>query len=261
MSMKVATWNVNSVKAREARVVGWLREHEPDALCLQELKTTDEAYPFDAVRSAGYESAVLGQRTYNGVALLGRRPISDVVRGLGSDDLDSQARLIQGVVRGVAVYSAYFPNGRAVGSESYRYKLAWMGRLLEALETRHDPRDPVILAGDFNVARDDLDAENPEQWAASVLCDPAAREALERIREWGFVDVVRKHNPQGKLYSWWDYRRLAFPRNDGLRIDHVFATVPVADASTAAWVDRNQRKGKKTDKPSDHAPVLAEFDL
>ena len=274
MSMRIATWNVNSVKAREARVVGWLREHEPDALCLQELKTTDEAYPSEAVRAAGYDSAVLGQRTYNGVALVSRHPISDVARGFGdpatglgapaagfADDLDSQARLIRGTVRGVTVYSAYFPNGRTVGSESYRYKLAWMGRLLEALEARHDPGDPVVLAGDFNVAPDDQDAENPEQWASSVLCDPATREALERIREWGFVDVVRKHNPQGNLYSWWDYRRLAFPKNDGLRIDHVFATLPVAEASTAAWVDRNQRKGKKTDKPSDHAPVVAEFDL
>lgn len=288
MSMRIATWNVNSVKAREARVVGWLREHEPDALCLQELKTTDEAYPSDAVRAAGYDSAVLGQRTYNGVALVSRHPISDVARGFGdaaaglgdaaagvgdaaagasdaaagvADDLDSQARLIRGTVRGVTVYSAYFPNGRTVGSDPYRYKLAWMGRLLEALQTRHDPGDPVVLAGDFNVAPTDQDAENPEQWAASVLCDPATREALERIREWGFVDVVQKHNPQGKLYSWWDYRRLAFPKNDGLRIDHVFATLPVAEASTAAWVDRNQRKGKKTDKPSDHAPVVAEFDL
>ena len=263
MGMKIATWNVNSVKVREARVVGWLREHAPDALCLQELKTADEAYPDDAIREAGCESAVFGQRTYNGVALISPHPISDVARGFGGGvaDSDPQARLIRGVVRGVTVFSAYFPNGRTVGSESHGYKLAWMGRLLELLETRFDPRDPVVLAGDFNVAIDDRDAENPEQWASSVLCDPATREALERIREWGFVDVVRKHNPQGKLYSWWDYRRLAFPRNDGLRIDHVFATVPVAEASTAAWVDRSQRKGKKTDKPSDHAPVVAEFDL
>ena len=257
--MRIATWNVNSVKAREARVVQWLRDHRPDVLCLQELKTTDEAYPGDAIRREGYDSAVFGQKAFNGVALISRHPITDVQRGMGDDD--PEARLIGGVVGGVTVFSAYFPNGRSVGSESYGYKLAWMGRLRALLEARHDPRDRLVLTGDFNVAPDDLDGENPENWASSVLCHSDAREALERIRDWGLVDVVRKHNPQGGLYSWWDYRRLAFPRNDGLRIDHIFATMPLAETSTGAWVDRNQRKGKKTDIPSDHAPVVADFEL
>ena len=289
--MRIATWNVNSVKARQERLVGWLRRHRPDALCLQELKATDEAYPAEAVRTAlagedgaagsassipesvpldaesvssdpehpEYHSAVYGQKAFNGVALISPHPIAEVRRGL--DDDDPQARLIAGSVRGVTVYSAYFPNGRTVGSEAHEYKLAWMGRLLDLLDERHDPGDPVVLTGDFNVAPDDLDAENPGQWAASVLCHPSVREALERIRAWGFVDVFRKHNPEGRVYSWWDYRRLAFPRNDGLRIDHVFATAPVAETSTAAWVDRDQRKGKKTDIPSDHAPVVADFEL
>ena len=257
--MRIATWNVNSVKARQARLLKWLRDYRPDALCLQETKTLEETYPADAVRDEGYDSAVFGQRTYNGVALLSPHPVTEVTRGTG--DGDPQARLIGGTVRGVTVYSAYFPNGRTVGSESYDYKLAWMGRLLELLETRHDPRDALVLTGDFNVAPDDQDAANPEKWAASVLCHADARAALERIRNWGLVDVVRKHNPQGGVYSWWDYRRLAFPRNDGLRIDHIFATLPVAEASTAAWVDRDQRKGPKHDTPSDHAPVVADFDL
>ncbi len=266
MSLRIATWNVNSVKARAGRLDAWLREHHPGVLCLQELKTTDEAYPAETVRLAGYDSAVFGQKAYNGVALISSHPIGEVRRGMAGEDsravaVDSQARLISGVVRGVTVFSAYFPNGRTVGSESHRYKLSWMRRLLEVLESRFTPRDPVVLAGDFNVAPQDLDGEYPEKWASSVLCDPASREALERIRAWGFVDVVRRHNPQGGLYSWWDYRRLAFARNDGLRIDHIFATVPVAEASTGAWIDRNQRKGKKTDKPSDHAPVVADFDL
>ncbi|MYI07747.1 MAG: exodeoxyribonuclease III [Gemmatimonadetes bacterium] len=256
--MRIATWNVNSVKAREARVVGWLQEHRPDVLCLQELKTTDEAYPVEAVRGEGYQSAVFGQKAFNGVALLSPHPIADVRRGLEDDD--PQARLIGGVVKGVTVYSAYFPNGRTVGSEAYDYKLGWMARLLDVIAARHDPGDPVVLTGDFNVAPDELDANDPGKWEPSVLCHPAAREALERIRRWGFVDVVRKHNPEGGLYSWWDYRRLAFPRNDGLRIDHIFATMTVAERSTGAWVDRNQRKGRKTDVPSDHAPVVAEFD-
>ena len=293
--MRIATWNVNSVKARRARVVGWLRRHRPDALCLQELKATEEDYPAEDVRAAlsgsasdapgdteaaadsgarasartdasaagsaspEYRSAVYGQKAFNGVALISPHPIADVRRGL--DDDDPQARLIGGVVRGVTVYSAYFPNGRTVGSEAYEYKLAWMSRLLDILDARHNPSDPVVLTGDFNVAPDDLDAANPDQWAESVLCHPTVREALERIRSWGFIDVFRKHNPDGNVYSWWDYRRLAFPRNDGLRIDHVFATASVAETSTAAWVDRNQRKGRKTDIPSDHAPVVAEFAL
>ena len=257
--MRIATWNVNSVKAREARVLGWLREHRPDVLCLQELKTTDADYPAEAVRGEGYDSAVFGQKAFNGVALISPHHIGEVRRGLENDD--PQARLIAGVVCGVTVYSAYFPNGRTVGSEAYDYKLSWMARLLEVLESRHDPGDPVVLTGDFNVAPDDLDAADPEKWAGSVLCHPSVREALERIRAWGFVDVVRKHNPEGHLYSWWDYRRLAFPRNDGLRIDHIFATSAVAESSTEAWVDRNQRKGRKTDIPSDHAPVVADFAL
>ena len=257
--MRIATWNVNSVKARQARLLKWLRDHRPDALCLQETKTVDDAYPAEAVEGEGYHSSVHGQRTYNGVALLSPHPITEVTRG--TDDGDPQARLIGGTVQGVTVYSAYFPNGRTVGSESYEYKLAWMGRLLELLETRHDPRDAVVLTGDFNVAPDDQDAANPAKWAASVLCHADARAALERIRDWGLVDVVRKHNPQGGVYSWWDYRRLAFPRNDGLRIDHIFATLPVAETSMAAWVDRDQRKGPKGDTPSDHAPIVADFDL
>ena len=274
--MRIATWNVNSIKARRDRVVGWLRRHRPDALCLQELKCTDEAYPRDAIGEAGtrddgggsgvatepgreYNSATHGQKAFNGVAIVSPHPIGDARRGM--DDDDPQARLIAAEVGGATVYSAYFPNGRTVGSDAFAYKLAWMRRLLELLDARHDADDPVVLAGDFNVAPGDLDVENPGQWSESVLCHPEAREALERIREWGFVDVVRKHNPEERLYSWWDYRRLAFPRNDGLRIDHVFATAPVAEASTGAWIDRDQRKGRKTDVPSDHAPVVADFGL
>ncbi len=268
--MRIASWNVNSVRARQERVTGWLRRHRPGVLCLQELKTTAAAFPLEPIREAGYHAAIHGQKAFNGVALLSPEPVTGVRPGMDNDD--PQARLIGGVATtgvktsgamtgGVTVYSAYFPNGRKVGSEAYDYKLSWMARLLELLEERHDPGDPVVLAGDFNVAPGDRDANNPEKWARSVLCHSAVREALEQIREWGFVDVVRKHNPDGGLFSWWDYRQLAFPRNDGLRIDHIFATAPVAEASTGAWVDRDQRKGRKTDVPSDHAPVVADFAL
>lgn len=257
--MRIATWNVNSVKAREQRVLGWLREHDPDVLCLQELKTTTENYPKESIREAGYRSAVHGQKTYNGVALVSKVKLIDVRAGQEGSGMG--ARLISGRLKDIVILSAYFPNGRTVGSDAFEGKLAWMNRLLETLRATWDARDPLVLAGDFNVAPDDLDVANPEKWSKSVLCHPAAREALERIREWGFVDVVRKHNPDEALYSWWDYRQLGFPRNDGLRIDHIFATPSVADMSLGAWVDRDQRKGKKTDKPSDHAPVVADFDL
>ena len=263
--MRIATWNVNSIRSRQTRVVDWLRRHSPAVLCLQELKTTDADFPWDAIRDAGYEAATHGQKAYNGVALLSPEPVTGVQRGMDNDD--QQARLIGGVAvaatlpTGATIYSAYFPNGRTVGSEAYRYKLAWMARLLELLEERHTPSDPLVLAGDFNVAPDDRDANDPAEWADSVLCHAEAREALERIRAWGFVDVVRKHNPDENLFTWWDYRRLAFPRNDGLRIDHIFATAPMAARSLGAWVDRDQRKGGKGNTPSDHVPVVADFDL
>lgn len=257
-AMRIATWNVNSVKAREGRLIAWLGEHKPDALCLQELKTTDEAFPLESVEAQGFQAAVYGQKTYNGVALIASSPIVDVSKGLGDDD--PQARVIRGTVAGVTVLSTYFPNGRAVGSESFDYKLQWMRRLLAYVNDHFDPGEPLVIAGDFNVAPHDTDAADPEKWRSSVLCDPQARAALKDLLDWGFVDVFEKHHPDGGVYSWWDYRQLAFPRNDGLRIDHIYATPVLADTSIGAFVDRDQRKGKKIDKPSDHAPVVADFD-
>lgn len=256
-AMRIATWNVNSAKVRAERIEAWLGQYQPDALCLQELKTTAEAFPHDVVEGAGYQAEIYGQKTYNGVAILSPHPIESPGRGLGDDEA---ARLVWGTIQGVTVLSAYFPNGKRVGSDSYQYKLNWMGELLTLLETQFDPSRPLVLAGDFNVAPDSLDAANPDKWAESVLCHQDARDALERIRDWGFVDVFRKHNPEGHVYSWWDYRMLGFPKNDGLRIDHIFATAPLAAHSTGAFVDREQRKGTKLDKPSDHAPVVVDFE-
>lgn len=238
--------------------MAWLDNFKPDVLCLQELKTTDEAFPRASIEEAGFKAAVYGQKTYNGVALLSPTPMERVSRGLG--DGEEQSRIIQGTWGSVTVLSAYFPNGKSVGSESFTYKLDWMRRLLSYLEEHLDAGDPIVLAGDFNVAIDDRDANNPDRWSGSVLCDPAARKALADIRDWGFQDVFRKHHPDGGVYTWWDYRRLAFPKNDGLRIDHIYATRVLAETSTGAFVDRDQRKGKKTDIPSDHAPVVADFD-
>ncbi|MCI0340719.1 MAG: exodeoxyribonuclease III [Planctomycetales bacterium] len=256
--MKLLTWNVNSVRAREARLLAVLERHKPDVACLQELKALEEQFPAEAVKAAGYHAAVNGQKTWNGVAILSREPPEDVRRGLGDGAPDPQARLVSARVAGARVICAYVPNGEEVGSEKWAYKLEWLARLRRALERDFAKGEPLVLAGDLNVAPDDKDVAKPEDWAGTVLCHEDARKALARVAAWGLADVVRKHHPEGGLYTWWDYRMLAFPKGNGLRIDHVLATAPLADRSRAASVDRDERKGEK---PSDHAPVIAEFDL
>jgi exodeoxyribonuclease-3 len=252
--MKIATWNVNSIRARESRLVRWLGARQPDVVCLQELKVAEEAFPFEALREAGYHAAVHGQRTYNGVAVLSREEPRDIERGLGDDD--EQARLISVRVGGLRVVCAYAPNGEEVGSEKWTYKLDWLRRLRAYLDRRCRPDELLVLGGDFNVAPEVRDVVDPAAWEGSVLFHPQARAALEEVRRWGLADTLRLHHPEPGLYSWWDYRRLAFPRNQGLRIDLILATAPLAEPCRAALIDREERKGKQ---PSDHAPVIAEF--
>jgi exodeoxyribonuclease-3 len=254
--MRLATWNVNSIRSRLERLEAWLAKHSPDVLCLQELKCTEEQFPFEAIGQVGYHAAVFGQKTYNGVAILSREKPKGISRGMGDDVADEQARLISAEVGGVRVISAYVPNGSTVGSDKFAYKLDWLARLRAMLEREFTPGQPIVLCGDFNVALDDKDAANPDEWADTVLCVPEVRDALESVRQWGFVDVFRKHHPDGGIFSWWDYRRLGFQRNDGLRLDHVYATESLARKSASAEVDRDERKGQR---PSDHAPILAEF--
>ncbi len=259
--MKLATWNVNSIRAREERLLKWLERQQPDVVCLQELKVESEAFPFAGVHSAGYEAAVYGQKTYNGVAILTRETPGGVELGMGESDWDPQARLVSADVGGVRVMSAYFPNGQAVGSEAYEYKLEWMRRLRQHLEATAAPDSHLVLAGDFNVAPRDSDTPNPLLWGGSVLCHERSRDALSRIREWGLVDVFEKHHPEGGEYTWWDYQLRAFEKNVGLRIDHIYATKSLAALSTGAYVDREERKESELGKPSDHAPVIAEFNI
>jgi exodeoxyribonuclease-3 len=254
--MKLATWNVNSVRAREARLLAWLAAWQPDVLCLQELKVVEADFPTAAVQALGYHAVVYGQKTYNGVAILSRTPPEDLRRGFGEDDDDPQARLVSARVNGVRVLSAYFPNGGEVGSDKFAYKLAWMEKLRVLLERTASPDEPLALCGDVNVAPDDRDVARPEEWKDTVLCHPAARAALQRIAAWGLDDTFRRHHAEGGFYSWWDYRMLGFPKNNGLRIDHVLATRRLAARSTAVEIDRNERKGKQ---PSDHVPVVATF--
>jgi exodeoxyribonuclease-3 len=256
--MKIATWNVNSIRARLERFLAWLQTAQPDIVCLQELKVTDAAFPGDAIRAAGYHAAVHGQKTYNGVAILSRVEPAGVRRGMGDGVDDPQARFLAAQISGIHVVSAYVPNGQVVGSEPYAYKLAWLRRLRAFLETHFSPAMPVVVCGDFNVARTERDVTNPAAWAETVLFHPDGRAALEQVLQWGLVDVVREHHPADLLLSWWDYRMLAFPKNDGLRLDYIFATPPLAGRSTSGEIDRQERKGEK---PSDHAPVITVFDV
>ena len=258
--MKLATWNVNSIRAREARVLRWLEATAPDVVCLQELKVTNEAFPFEALREAGYEAAVHGQKTYNGVAILTRAGIEveDVERGFDDDGNDAQARLISAKVGGIRVASAYVPNGAEVGSDKWAYKLEWLKRLRAWLDRRFEKTDAVALCGDFNVAPEARDVHDPPAWEGSVLTHPDVRGALETVRAWGLVDSFRLHHDEAGFFSWWDYRMLAFPKNRGLRIDHIDLSEPLAGRCTGAAIDRNERKGKQ---PSDHAPVVVELDV
>ncbi|MBN2218256.1 MAG: exodeoxyribonuclease III [Pirellulales bacterium] len=252
--MILASWNVNSIRARQERLAAWLDKVRPDVACLQELKVVDEAFPHASLEALGYHAATFGQKTYNGVAVLSRTKITRTIRGLGDDD--PQARFLAVDVDKLHVLCAYVPNGQEVGSDKWAYKLAWMERLRAFLDAHYSPEDRLVLCGDFNVARDDLDVARPDDWVGSVLCHDDARQRFQAILDWGLVDVFRRQHPGGGLYSWWDYRMLGFPRNHGLRIDYVLATESVAKKCVAAKIDRDERKGEK---PSDHAPVVVEF--
>lgn len=254
--MKLATWNVNSIRARLERLTTWLDAHRPDVLCLQETKVSDDLFPADELRGLGYEIAFHGQRTYNGVAILARTPLDDVRRGFDDGDDEAQARLIAATVGDVRVLSVYVPNGEAVGSDKYAYKLGWMERLRRHVATQVRPDVPLVLCGDFNVAPAPLDVHDPKAWAGRVLFSADERAALARVVDTGLVDLVRTMHPSEPMFSWWDYRMLSFPKGRGLRIDHLLVTPALADRAVASGVDRESRKGQA---PSDHAVVWAEF--
>jgi exodeoxyribonuclease-3 len=255
--LTVATWNVNSIKARHERVMSWLEKANPDVVCLQELKVTEDMFPLSEVNDLGYHAAVFGQKTWNGVAILSRHEISDVRKGIADDVEDDQSRVIACRTADIEVIGVYVPNGKTVGSDSWEYKMAWLKRLQAYLESDFDSDGEVLLCGDINIAPDDLDVAFPDRWRDSVLCDPTGRENLDAILDWGLIDLVREQHEGPGPFSWWDYRRLAFPKGDGLRIDHIFGTEIMAERCHDTFVDRDERKGEK---PSDHAPVVAVFE-
>jgi len=255
--MKIATWNVNSIRARQQRLMDWVASAQPDVLCLQELKCTDSEFPSLELRTAAYDAACYGQRSYNGVAIASKLPLGNVLRGL-DDEADDQARVIAATAGPVRIISAYAPNGQAVDSAAFEYKLLWYERLRRYLDAHCDRNQLLVLCGDFNVAPEPLDVHDPALWEGQTMFTLKERSALKRVTDFGLVDTFRRHHAEEGRFSWWDYRMLAFPKNRGLRIDHLYATVPLAEKCTAADIDREARKGSQ---PSDHAPVWAQFDL
>lgn len=257
--MRIATWNVNSLKARLPRVEEWLEYAQPDVLCLQETKLADKAFPALAFSALGYESVHHGQGQWNGVAILSRVGIEDPTDGFGPEVVDpyvGDARMLAATCGGIRIVSVYVPNGREVPSEFYDRKLVWFERLSEWLENNHTPTDSVIVTGDFNVAPDDRDVWSPAAFAGSTHVTAPERDALKRLEAWGLVDAFRKVYDSDRLYSYWDYRGGDFHQGRGMRIDLVLMTAPVAERVTWAIVDRNARKGKQ---PSDHAPVVVDL--
>lgn len=259
--MIVATWNVNSVRARTEHICKYLSRQPIDVLCLQEIKVQDGEFPREPLREAGFVAAVAGQKTYNGVAVLARTAPEDPSIGLPhlppEHPLNQQRRLLAVTVNGVRVISAYLPNGEAVGSDKYAFKLAFLAELRTYLAAEVERHQRLCLAGDFNVAAEDRDVYDPAAWKDRVLCSDPERGALEALRGVGFVDCFRRHHDQGDLFTWWDYRGGAFWKNHGLRIDHLWATPALAATCTACEVDRSPRKWPKA---SDHAPVRAVFE-
>jgi exodeoxyribonuclease-3 len=256
--MRIVSWNINSLRKRQDRLLLWLAETQPDVVCLQETKCTDEQFPELALRAAGYQSAFHGQKSYNGVAILSRNPLRDVRASLGDEKEDPQARVIAATVGETRIYSVYAPNGQAVGSPAYDYKLKWYARLEKCVREKENSAQHLAVCGDFNVAPKDEDIYDPELWRGAIMCSAGERAAFEKLGEAGLMDTLRIHHSESGLFSWWDYRMLAFPKNRGLRIDAILASKMLAVRCTDAGIEREMRKGKE---PSDHAPVWAEFDL
>ena len=255
--MRVVSWNINSLRRRQERFITWLGATQPDIVCLQETKCTDEQFPVLDLKAAGYHSVFHGQKSYNGVAIVSKSEPREVRAALCDEEADPQARVIAATINGLRVYSIYAPNGQEVGSRAYAYKMRWYERLRNCLQGENT-NQPMVVCGDFNVAPKDEDVYDAELWRGAIMCSDEERKAFDDLCAIGLVDTLRLHHPESGLFSWWDYRMLAFPKNRGLRIDAILASKSLAPRCTAAGIDREMRKGKE---PSDHAPVWAEFSL
>jgi exodeoxyribonuclease III len=258
--MRIATWNVNSLNKRQPRVEEWLGYAEPDVLCLQETKLSDDAFPQLAFGALGYDAVHYGHGQWNGVAILSRVGVTDVTTGFGVEAVDpyeGDARLLAATCGGVRIVNAYVPNGREVGSEFYDRKLAWLEALKEWVAATATPEDPLAMLGDFNVAPEDRDVWSPKAFVGDTHVTEPERDAVRALEAWGLVDAFRALYPQDQLFTYWDYRRGDFHEHRGMRIDLALVTAPLAKRLRWAIVDRNARKGKL---PSDHAPLVVDFD-
>ncbi len=258
--MKIATFNINGIKARAEALPAWLRAAEPDVVLLQEIKSTDEAFPQEVLDGTGYTVHTHGQKGFNGVAILSRLPLEDVTRGLPGDDSDDQARWIEATVigaRAVRVCGLYLPNGNPAPGPKYDYKLAWMARMQARVETLLRSEEPLVFAGDYNVIPQDEDAAKPDSWRADALALPESRAAFRRIVNLGLTDAFRARVPGPGQYSFWDYQAGAWQKNNGIRIDHLLLSPQAADLLRDAGIDKEVRAGEK---PSDHVPVWIDLD-
>ncbi len=263
-SMRIATWNVNSLRARLEQVVNWLETHQPDVLCLQETKVADELFPHEPLNAVGYNAVISGQKAYNGVALISRHPLEDVRIGfdglLGEDReaavLSGQRRVISGRLGLLRILNVYVPNGASVGSRSYSYKLNWLGCLGRYVVSVVEQGEPLCMVGDFNIAPEDRDLHDPQQFRGHILATDQEREALQVVLGQELKDVFRRFHPEGGHWTWWDYRSGSWLRNQGLRLDHIYLTQDLHARARDCWIDRQQRG---LARPSDHAPVVVEL--
>lgn len=253
--MKIASWNVNSLNVRLPQVLQWLETAQPDVLALQETKLIDEKFPAAEIEAAGYQVAFSGQKTYNGVALLSKHPIEDVITDIPGLD-DPQRRILGATINNVRILDLYVVNGQEVGSEKYAHKLYWLGKVREYIAQDLAAHENYVVLGDFNIAPADADVHNPKSWYEKILCSTPEREALQSILDLGFSDTFRLFEQEEKSFSWWDYRMNGFKRNLGLRIDLILASKALAEQCQSSSIDKEPRGWGR---PSDHAPVVAEF--
>ena len=252
--MRIASWNINSLRKRQDRLFAWLEATQPDIVCLQETKCPDEQFPALALRAADYRSAYHGEKSYNGVAILAKSELHDVRASLCDEIVDPQARVIAATVGQLRVFSIYAPNGQAVGSPVFAYKLQWYRRLRDCIAK--EKFFDVVVCGDFNVAPEDIDVYDADLWRGAIMASDGERVAFRDLRSLGLHDTLRIHHKEGQLFSWWDYQMRAFEKNRGLRIDALLVSESLARKCIASGIDREMRAGKD---PSDHAPVWAEF--
>ena len=254
---KIATWNVNSLKVRLPHVLTWMEKEKPDVLALQETKSVDENFPVDAIREAGYQVSFTGQKTYNGVATISKSPIKTISKGLPNFS-DEQKRVLVINTKNIIILNIYVPNGSEINSEKYKYKLKWLSKLHPYIKKLQKKNSRLIILGDFNIAPEDRDVHDPKEWDGCVLVSKSERNEFEKLLSNNMIDCFRIFNNENNHFSWWDYRAASFRRNRGVRIDHILASKSMSQSCKACYIDKGPRK---LERPSDHTPVIGEFDI